>query len=86
MEKLRQRMIEDMKLRGLAASTQTRYLEGVKSLAKHYNRPAVDRWQPEISADNRRADQRANKNRSKQTKETEEGQKKEKIDRPPNSR
>jgi site-specific recombinase XerD len=48
MEKLRQRMIEDMKLRGLAASTQTRYLEGVKSLAKHYNRPPDQLTQEEV--------------------------------------
>src|SRR3981081_4205988 len=32
------RMIEDMKLAGLAATTQEIYLQAVRSLAKHYNR------------------------------------------------
>jgi len=32
-------MIEDMKLRGLAASTQERYLASIKALAKHYQCP-----------------------------------------------
>jgi hypothetical protein len=31
-------MIEDMKLAGLAATTQEIYLQAVRSLAKHYNR------------------------------------------------
>ena len=35
---LRARMIEDMKLAGLAATTQEIYLQAVRSLAKHYNR------------------------------------------------
>jgi len=34
---LRQRMKEDMELRGLAASTQQTYLDAIVSLAKHYN-------------------------------------------------
>ncbi len=38
MKDIRQRMIEDMKLRGLTPSTQATYLEVVKVLAKHYNR------------------------------------------------
>ena len=33
MKNLRQRMIEDMKLRGLAPSTQKRYLDAIKALA-----------------------------------------------------
>jgi len=37
MKDVRQRMIEDMKLRGLTASTQATYLEAVKVLARHYN-------------------------------------------------
>jgi len=32
-------MIEDMKLRGLTPGTQATYLEAVKVLARHYNRP-----------------------------------------------
>ena len=38
MSPLRARMIEDMKLAGLAATTQEIYLRAVSSLAKHYNR------------------------------------------------
>ena len=37
MEDIRQRMTEDMKLRGLTPSTQATYLEAVKVLARHYN-------------------------------------------------
>ena len=37
MSPLRARMIEDMKLAGLAATTQEIYLQAVRSLAKHYN-------------------------------------------------
>jgi len=37
MEDIRQRMIEDMKLRGLSPCTQATYLEAVKVLARHYN-------------------------------------------------
>ena len=36
MASIRQRMIEDMKLRGLAPRTQERYLHSIKTLAKHY--------------------------------------------------
>ncbi len=38
MKNLKDRMIEDMKLRGLATGTQARYLEAIAALAKHYNR------------------------------------------------
>ncbi len=37
MEDIRQRMIDDMKLRGLTPSTQATYLEAVKVLARHCN-------------------------------------------------
>ncbi len=37
MEDIRQRMIGDMKLRGLTPSTQATYLEAVKVLARHYD-------------------------------------------------
>jgi hypothetical protein len=37
MEDIRERMIEDMKLRGLTPCTQATYLEVVKVLARHYN-------------------------------------------------
>ena len=38
MKDLRQRMIEDMKLRGLASNTQALYLHAITALAKHYRR------------------------------------------------
>ena len=38
MTQLRRRMIEDMTLAGLAASTQAVYLQGVRRLAAHYRR------------------------------------------------
>ena len=38
MTPLRARMIEDMKLAGLAARTQEVYLQAVSALAKHYRR------------------------------------------------
>ena len=48
MSPLRARMIEDMKLAGLAATTQEIYLQAVRSLATHYNNPnygyASRRW------------------------------------------
>ncbi len=39
MTPLRQRMIDDMKLRGLSASTQQAYVGAVRQLAEHYRRP-----------------------------------------------
>jgi hypothetical protein len=38
MTPLRTRMIEDMKLAGLAAKTQEVYLQAVSALAKHYKK------------------------------------------------
>ena len=38
MTPLRARMVEDMKLAGLAAQTQEVYLQAVSALAKHYRR------------------------------------------------
>ncbi len=38
MKNVKQRMIEDMKLRGLAPSTQKRYLDAVTALANHFHR------------------------------------------------
>jgi hypothetical protein len=38
MTALRARMIEDMRVAGLAAGTQRIYLDGVRRLAKHYRR------------------------------------------------
>ena len=37
---LRQRMIEDMQLRGLAARTQEAYVAAVEQLAKYYHKSA----------------------------------------------
>lgn len=39
MTALRQRMIEDMKLRGLAPSPQRAYVQAVRDFAVHYNKP-----------------------------------------------
>ena len=36
---LRQRMIEDMQLRGLAERTQAAYVAAVRQLAEHYGKP-----------------------------------------------
>ena len=38
---LRKKMIEDMKLAGLAPRTQTVYIKVVEALAKHYGRSPV---------------------------------------------
>ena len=39
MKNVRQRMIEDMKLRALAPRTQNRYIHAIKALAELYHRP-----------------------------------------------
>ncbi len=39
MSVLRQKMIEDMQLRGFAVRTQEAYLSAVRQLAKHYHKP-----------------------------------------------
>ena len=39
MNNVRQRMIEDMKLRALAPRTRDRHLHAIKALAEHYRRP-----------------------------------------------
>lgn len=38
MTKLREQMIQDMVLRGMASSTQRAYLQAVTKFARHYNR------------------------------------------------
>ena len=38
MEDLKNRMMEDMKLRSLAPGTQKGYLDAVRALAEHYHR------------------------------------------------
>jgi integrase/recombinase XerD len=38
MKKLRQRMVEDMQLRGLSQKTQESYLRSVRQLAEHYHK------------------------------------------------
>ena len=45
---LRQRMIEDMRLHGYSAKTQTAYLGAVRSLAGHYHRTPEDITQDEL--------------------------------------
>lgn len=39
MTALRQRMIEDLQLRGLAEKTQVAYVRAVRQLAEHYGKP-----------------------------------------------
>ena len=41
MTSLRQRMLEDLKLRGLSESTQEVYVRAVRQLAEHYGRPPI---------------------------------------------
>jgi hypothetical protein len=50
MEDIRQRMIEDMKLRGLTPCNQATYLEAVKVLARHYNRRLDEITQEQVRA------------------------------------
>jgi hypothetical protein len=49
MTPLRRRMIEEMKLAGLAAKTQEVYLQAVSALVKHYgNRSPEDLGEEEV--------------------------------------
>ena len=49
MTELRRRMIQDMKLHGLAKSTQETYVRVIRELAKHYNRPPDELRQEEVN-------------------------------------
>jgi integrase/recombinase XerD len=48
MTALRQKMIDDMQLRGFAERTQEAYLSAVRQLAKHYHKPPdqIDEEEP----------------------------------------
>ena len=48
MSPLRVRMIEDMKLAGLATRTQALYVESVRKLAAHYRRPPDELNEEEV--------------------------------------
>lgn len=48
MTELRQRMLEDMQLRGLAPKTQTSYLRAVRQLAQYYSKPPDQITEEEI--------------------------------------
>jgi len=48
MKDLKDRMLEDMKLRSLAPGTQTGYLDAVTALSKHYHRPPDELSQEQI--------------------------------------
>jgi hypothetical protein len=50
MSRLRVRMIEDMKLAGLAASTQAVYIDAVRRLAAHYRRSPAELSEEEVRA------------------------------------
>lgn len=45
---LRQRMIDDMQLRGLSQKTQERYIFGVQNLARYYNRSPAKLLEEEV--------------------------------------
>ena len=48
MTRLRQRMIEDMQLRGLAENTQIAYIQAVRQLAEHYGKSPQDISEEEL--------------------------------------
>ena len=48
MTDLRRRMTEDMQLCAFTKGTQTTYLNAIKNLAKHYNRPPDQLGEQEI--------------------------------------
>lgn len=48
MTRLRQRMIEDMQLRGFAAKTQEAYLRSVRQLAEHYGKSPAEISEEEL--------------------------------------
>jgi Phage integrase, N-terminal SAM-like domain len=50
MSPLRQRMIEDMPLAGLAAGTQQHYIQAVRRLAAHYRRSPDQLSEEEVRA------------------------------------
>lgn len=50
MTALRERMVEDMKIRGFTPGTQDKYLEAIKALAQHYHRPPDQLPQEQIRA------------------------------------
>lgn len=50
MTELRRRMIADMRLHGLSTGTQRTYVEAVKNLAQHYNRPPDQLREADIRA------------------------------------
>ena len=50
MTALRERMIEDMQLRGLSANTQEAYVRAVKQLAKYYHKSPDEISEEELAA------------------------------------
>lgn len=50
MTALRERMVQDMTIRGFTPGTQARYLEAIESLAKHYHRSPERLTQEQIRA------------------------------------
>lgn len=50
MTELRRRMVQDMTIRGFTPGTQARYLEAIKALAQHYQRPPDQLTQEQIRA------------------------------------
>ncbi len=50
MTALRERMVEDRKIRGFTPGTQDKYLEAIEALAQHYHRPPDQLTQAQIRA------------------------------------
>jgi len=48
MTSLRQRMIEDLQLRGLSPRTQDAYVRAVRLLAEHYDKPPDEITEEEL--------------------------------------
>ena len=48
MTRLRRRMIQDMRLRGLSEATQQTYVDAVRSLARHFDRSPEHLGEDEI--------------------------------------
>ncbi len=50
MTALRERMVQDMKIRGFTPGTQDKYLEAIEALAQHYHRPPDQLTQEQLRA------------------------------------
>ena len=44
MNTLRQRMLEDLRVRNLSTGTQKQYIQSVAAFARHFNRSPAELW------------------------------------------